>query len=141
MLKAWIDRVCSAWLIKRCIDPKASFLWLKRVKDCPKKAVGFDFDGAEFTHAGSLVTFEVLLASFGLHQDAALARLGAIVHYLDVGGVPQPEAAGLEAIVSWAKASQPDDTMLLKALTPVLDALYAAFAKDDPKIGKPTSSR
>src|SRR5262245_7107348 len=48
----WIDRVASAWLIRRFIDPKATFRWLKRTKDRPKRAVGFDFDGAEFTHVG-----------------------------------------------------------------------------------------
>ena len=79
--RLWIDRVCSAWLIRRFIDPKARFVWLKRPKDCPKKAVGFDFDGAEFTHVDTKVTFEVLLASFGLDDDVGLTRLGALVHY------------------------------------------------------------
>src|SRR5262249_48656947 len=83
-----IDRRPSAWLIQRFIDPQARFLWLKRVKDCPKRAVGFDFDGAEFTHVDSKVTFEVLLASFSLDEDAGLVRLGALVHHLDVGGIP-----------------------------------------------------
>src|SRR5256885_3225930 len=41
-----------SWLIRRFIDPKAKFLWLKKHKDCPKTALGFDFDGAEFTHIG-----------------------------------------------------------------------------------------
>jgi hypothetical protein len=56
--------------------------------------VGFDFDGAEFTRVDSKVTFEVLLASFGLDGNVALARLGALVHYLDVGGILVPEAPG-----------------------------------------------
>jgi hypothetical protein len=123
----WIDRVCSAWLIRRFIDPKAKFLWLKRVKDCPKTAVGFDFDGADFSHVGHRVTFEVLLHSFGLERDAGLLALAALVHFLDVGGVPIPEAAGLAAVVSGARALHPDDTALLKAVSPVLDSLYAAF--------------
>src|SRR6185437_1038985 len=62
--RLWIDRVASAWLIRRFIDAKAKFLWLRSVKKVPKQAVGFDFDGAEFTHTGNKVTFEVLLASF-----------------------------------------------------------------------------
>jgi hypothetical protein len=66
-------------------------LWLKKPKDCPKRALGFDFDGAEFTHVDSKVTFDVLLVSFGLEQDPGLARLGAMVHYLDVGGIPTAE--------------------------------------------------
>jgi hypothetical protein len=70
----WIDRVCSAWLIRRFIDRQARFVWLKRIQDKPKRAIGFDFDGATFTHVDSKVTFEVLLASFGLDADPAFAR-------------------------------------------------------------------
>jgi hypothetical protein len=127
--RLWIDRVASAWLIRRFIDPEAKFLWLKRVKDCPKKAVGFDFDGAEFTHVDSKVTFEVLLSSFGLEQDAGLARLAALVHHLDVGGIPIAEGPGFVTIMTGARALQQDDTALLDAMTPVLDSLYAAYSE------------
>jgi hypothetical protein len=123
----WIDRICSAWLIQRFIDPKAKFLWLRRVTDRPKTALGFDFDGAKFSHVGNRVTFEVLLYSFGLERDAGLVTLAGLVHFLDVGGIPVPEAAGLAAVVSGARALHPDDTALLKAVSPVLDSLYAAF--------------
>jgi hypothetical protein len=124
----WIDRVASAWLIRRFIDPRAKFLWLKRVKDCPKGAVGFDFDGAEFTHADSKVTFEVLVRSFGLEQDTGLTRLGALVHHLDVGGIPIAEGPGFATIMAGARSLQQDDDALLKAMTPVLDNLYAGYA-------------
>jgi hypothetical protein len=123
----WVDRVACAWLIGRFIDPSAKFLWLKRVKDCPKRAVGFDFDGAEFTHVDSKVSFEVLVASFGLEGDAGLARLGALIHHLDVGGIPVAEGPGLATIMTGARALQKDDDALLKAMTPVLDALYAGY--------------
>jgi hypothetical protein len=126
--RLWIDRVASAWLIRRFIDPKAKFLWLKRVKDCPKSAVGFDFDDAEFTHVDSKVTFEVLLSSFNLEEDSGLARLGALVHHLDVGGIPTAEGPGFAAIMAGARSLQPDDDALLKAMTPVLDSLYAGYA-------------
>jgi hypothetical protein len=123
----WIDRVCSAWLIRRFIDPKAKFVWLKRVEDKPKRAIGFDFDGAEFSHVDSKVTFEVLVTSFGLEGDAGLARLGTLVHFLDVGGIPVPEAPGLAAIVSGARSLQPDDDALLLSVTPLLDSLYHTY--------------
>ena len=123
----WIDRVASAWLIRRFIDPQARFLWLKRVKDCPKRAVGFDFNDAEFTHVGSKVTFEVLLASFDLERDPGLVRLGALVHHLDVGGIPVAEGPGLSTIMAGARTLQADDDALLTAMTPVLDALYAGY--------------
>jgi hypothetical protein len=126
--RLWVDRVASAWLIRRFIDPKAKFLWLKRLKACPKHAVGFDFDDAEFTHMDSKVTFEVLLSSFDLEQDAGLARLGALVHHLDVGGIPIAEGAGFATIIAGARTLQQDDDALLKAMTPVLDSLYAGYA-------------
>lgn len=125
--RLWIDRVCSAWLIRRFIDPKAKFRWLKHVRDCPQRAVGFDFDGAEFTHVGNRVTFEVLQASFGLESDPGLTRLAAMVHYLDVGGIPVGEAAGFAAVVTGVRETHKDDDALLKAVSPVLDSLYAAF--------------
>jgi hypothetical protein len=131
--RLWIDRVASAWLIRRFIDPKAKFLWLKHLKDCPKRAVGFDFDGAEFTHMDSKVTFEVLLSSFNLEQDAGLARLGALVHHLDVGGIPTAEGPGFATIMAGARTLQPDDDALLKAMTPVLDSLYAGYAEASRK--------
>jgi hypothetical protein len=126
----WVDRVCSAWLIRRFIDPKAKFKWLKDIKDCPQRAVGFDFNGAEFTHIGSKVTFEVLLASFGLESDAGLARLAKLVHYLDVGGIPVEEAAGFSTVMSGARATQKSDDALLAMIGPVLDSFYAAFLVD-----------
>jgi hypothetical protein len=125
--RMWIDRVCSAWLIRRFIDPKAKFIWLKRVEDKPKQAIGFDFDGAEFSHVDSKVTFEVLLTSFGLEVDVGLARLGTLVHFLDVGGIPVAEAPGLAAIVSGARSLQPDDDALLLSVTPALDSLYHTY--------------
>ena len=127
----WVDRVCSAWLIRRFIDRQANFVWLKRIQDKPKRAIGFDFDGATFTHIDSKVTFEVLLASFGLESDPALTRLGALVHFLDVGGIPVPEAAGFAAIVSGTRALQPDDDALLKQVSPVLDGLYETYLNSE----------
>ena len=123
----WVDRMASAWLIRRFIDPEARFLWLAQPEDCPDDALGFDFDGAEFTHVGQRVTFEVLLASFGLESDTSLAKLGALVHCLDVGGMPVAEAAGLEMVLGGLRASQPDDDALLMAAGGVFDGIYKNF--------------
>ena len=120
--------MCSAWLIGRFIDHKAKFVWLKRVKDCPKRAIGFDFDGAPFTHVGTQVTFEVLLTSFGLEHDPALAQLGALVHYLDTGGIPVPEAAGLSAVLAGARVQERGDDTVLKVMTWFLNCLYSTYA-------------
>lgn len=125
----WVDRVASAWLILRHIDPHATFLWLEDVRDCPADALGFDFDGATFTHIGDRVTFEVLLSSFGLDEDRALSRIGQMVHALDVGGVPAAEASGFEAVLAGARERLSDDTALLDEIGRVLDSLYAHFAR------------
>ncbi len=124
----WVDRVASAWLIQRFIDPSASFLWLNAPADCPADALGFDFDDATFSHVGEQVTFEVLLASFGLNDDHGLSRLGAMVHALDVGGAPAPEASGFEAVLAGARKRWPDDDTLLTDMSGVLDSLYAHFS-------------
>jgi hypothetical protein len=123
----WVDRVCSAWLIRRFIDRKARFRWLKQPADLPPRALGFDFDGAQFTHIGVKVTFEVLLESFGLEEDEALQRLAQQVHYLDVGGAPVPESASLAAIVAGAQQISRSDDAMLESIAPVLDQLYAGY--------------
>lgn len=128
--RLWVDRVASAWLIRRFIDPEARFKWLARPSDCPKSALGFDFDGATFTHVGDRVSFETLLASFGLEDDPALLRLGTMVHQLDVGGEPVPEAIGFEAVMAGARERLDDDDALLGEMTAVLDSLYAHFARE-----------
>ena len=60
--------------------------------DAPRGAIGYDFDGARFTHVGQRVTFEVLMASFALEHDARLVALAGIVHYLDAGGIVVAQA-------------------------------------------------
>jgi hypothetical protein len=124
----WVDRVASAWLIRQFIDSKAHFLWLENPAECPADALGFDFDGAAFTHVGERVTFEVLLASFGLEADAGLVALGRLVHFLDVGGEPVAEAAGFEAVLAGLREGSADDDELLATTAPVLNALYRRFS-------------
>jgi hypothetical protein len=126
----WVDRVASAWLIRRFIDQKAHFLWLDSPGHCPAGALGFDFDGATFTHIGDRVSFEVLLAGFGLDQDRGLLRLGAMVHALDVGEGFVPEADGFEAMLAGARQRAQDDDQLLGEISIVLDSLYAYFSSD-----------
>jgi hypothetical protein len=128
--RLWVDRVASAWLIRRFIDRDARFRWLNKPSECPKSALGFDFDGATFTHVGDRVTFETLMASFGLEEDAALVRLASIVHALDVGGEPIPEARGFEAVMAGARERLDDDDALLAEMGTVLDSLYAHFKRE-----------
>ncbi|WP_179594362.1 chromate resistance protein ChrB domain-containing protein [Cupriavidus plantarum] len=124
----WVDRVACAWLIRRFIDPHAAFLWLDDVRQCPDFALGFDFDGATFTHVGDRVSFEVLLAAFGLDEDKGLARIGQMVHVLDIGGTPVAEASGFEAVLAGARERLPNDDALREEASRVLDSLYTHFS-------------
>lgn len=145
--RPWVDRLACAWLIRRFIDPSAEFVWLPEAEQpvraprgesrssaprgesrlsAPRGALGFDYDGARFSHVGARVTFEVLAASFGLDTDARLQRIAGAVHYLDVGGIPVPEAAGLESVLGGLRALHADDDRLVAAAAAVFDALYAA---------------
>ena len=121
--RPWVDRLASAWLIRRRIDTQARIVWLAAPADCQPDWLGFDFDGAAFSHVGARVTFETLLASFGLDAEAPLARLGALVHALDMGGLQVAEAPGVEALLTGLRASQPDDDALLTEAMKVFDWL------------------
>ncbi|WP_337590013.1 chromate resistance protein ChrB domain-containing protein [Variovorax sp. JS1663] len=128
--RPWVDRLACAWLVRRFIDPAAEFVWLDDVGRSPirtpRGVVGFDYDGARFTHVGTRVTFEVIAASFGLESDPRLRRVAGAVHYLDVGGIPVPEAAGLEAVLGGLREVHAKDDKLVAAAAAVFDALYAA---------------
>jgi hypothetical protein len=125
--RPWVDRLASAWLIRRFIDPAARIVWLANPSDCKAGWLGFDFDGAAFSHVDTKVSFETLLASFGLEHDAALARLGELVHCLDVGGLPVPEAPGIESLLAGLRASEPDDDALLGRACEVFDWLLKSY--------------
>lgn len=127
--RPWMDRLASAWLIRRFIDADAQILWLATPADCPADALGFDFDGAQFSHVGAKVTFETLLASFGL-ESAALTRLGGIVHFIDAGGIQPPEASGIEKVLAGIRATVSDDDQLLTIASGIFDALIANFEQD-----------
>jgi len=128
--RPWVDRLASAWLIRRFIDPQAHFLWLTTPSDCPSDALGFDFDGATFSHVGQRVTFETLLASFQL-ESPALLRIGAVVHYLDIGGAQPAEASGIERVLAGLRESISDDDLLLQTAGHLFDGLLTAFANDE----------
>lgn len=125
--RPWVDRLATAWLVQRFIDQSPTFIWLADAKKCPKSALGYDFDGATFTHVGDLVTFEVVAKSFGLDKEPSLARLSQLVHYIDVGGIPLDEAPGVEMMVRGMQMKHPDDDQLLQAAFGLFDALHAAL--------------
>lgn len=129
--RLWVDRMASAWLIRRFIDHEARFKWLNKPQDCPKSALGFDFDGATFTHVASLVTFEVLLATFIHEPDPALLKLATVVHFLDAGGIPVAEAHGLEMILKGMRERCTDDDQLFQEASRIFDDLYSSYSNEE----------
>ena len=126
--RPWVDRLATAWLVVRFIDESARFVWLKDAGKCPKSALGFDFEGARFSHGGGLVTYEVVARSFGVDADPAIRRLGDLVHSIDVGGAAVvEEAAGIESIVRGLQAQHAGDEALRIASLPLFDALLASM--------------
>lgn len=125
-----IDRMACAWLIRRFIDEQARFLWLARPCDCPPDALGYDFDGAAFSHQAAWVSFQVLCLSFGLDRNAALRRMGALVQALDTGGPLPPEAPGVEAVLAGMCIALTDDEQLRLASAGVFEGLLRAFENE-----------
>ena len=127
--RPWIDRLASAWLIKKFVDTSPTFMWLETPTDCPDEALGFDFDGARFSHINHWVTFEVLLHSFNL-ETPALKKIAEIVHYLDVGGIEPPEAVGIEKIMQGLHSQINNDDQLFELSNHIFDGLYANFSRE-----------
>lgn len=127
--RPWVDRLASAWIIQKFIDPQATFIWLEHPNECPNDALGFDFDHAEFTHINDLVTFEVLVHSFEL-QNPTLNKIAEIVHFLDVGGNEPAEALGIEKILQGLRSTITNDDQLLSLSNHIFDGLYADFQRN-----------
>lgn len=125
--RPWVDRLATAWLVQRFIDRSPTFMWIDEPARCPRKALGYDFDGARFTHVGQRVTFEVVAATFGLDDDPAIQGVGRLVHTIDVGGSVLDEAAGLELIVRGLQQQHANDDALLAAAIGLFDTLYVAM--------------
>jgi len=122
----WADRLASAWLIRRFIDAEGTVLWGERQTPVPETAVSFGFEGAAFCNTATQVTYEVLLETFNL-RDPALKRIAGIIHALDIGGVPVPEAAGVESLLQGAQRRAPDEQSLLAETEKTFDLLYDAY--------------
>ncbi|WP_151823117.1 chromate resistance protein ChrB domain-containing protein [Acinetobacter oleivorans] len=125
----WIDRLASAWLIKNFIDESPQLIWLESPSECPAHALGYDFDGAAFTHIDNFVTFEVLLHSFEL-ETPALKKIAEIVHYLDVGGFEPPEAIGIEKVIQGLRSQISNDDQLFELANYIFDGLYTDLKRE-----------
>jgi hypothetical protein len=124
-----IDRIASAWLIKRFIDPDAEFLFAPPA-EFPKDAIPFDAPGVELSHQGEDCTFETLVKRARL-RDRRLARLAEIVHEADLrdGKYPHEEARGIDVAVRALLAASPDDRQVLAQGMTLFEGLYATTSR------------
>ena len=125
-----IDRIASAWLIKRFLDPQAKFAFADPA-DAAKKGIPFDILGAEFGHRGEDCTFETLLKRFGV-KDPRLNVIAEIVHEADLrdGKFTRTEATGVDLAVRGLAAATPDDHELLERGVTLFDGLYALLKRN-----------
>jgi hypothetical protein len=126
-----VDRIASAWLIRRFIDPNARFKFVAaRGYRAEPDELRFDMFDAEFTHEGDLVTFEVLIERFNI-SDASLQRIAEMIHDVDLkeSKFSRPETAGIALIVNAICTKHKEDSDRIDRGTILLDDLYDYFKK------------
>jgi len=123
-----VDRMASAWLIRRFIDREARFGFAADRDAVPRNGIPFDMFGVDLSHRGEDCTFETLLGTFAF-RDAALRRVAAVVHDLDLkdGRFGAPEAPAIGAVIEGLQLAYADDDALLAQGMTLFDALYRSF--------------
>ena len=127
----YVDRIASAWLIRRFIDPDARFRFVRAKGHIPQDGeLRFDMFEAEFTHEGDRCTFEVLLARLDLN-DKALTAIAEIVHDIDLKDAKfgREETGGIAHLITGLCQSSKDDAQRLARGAAVFDDLYEYFRK------------
>jgi hypothetical protein len=145
-----VDRMASAWLIRRFIDRQARFGFASDRESVPEHGVPFDMFGVEFSHQGDGCTFETLCSAFGV-AGPALSRIAAIVHDLDLkdGRFGAPECSTVAAMIEGLQLAHQNDEALLEHGMTLFDSLYRSFEQSTRATGpratakprRPTSSR
>ena len=126
--RLWADRLACAWLIRRFVDPEAHARLAREDGEAlPDARIGFGFEGAHFANSETRVTYEEMLARLGLAKNPALAKIGSIVHFLEAGGTPVPEAAGVQTLLQGALRRAPSEDELLAEAEKTFDLLYEAY--------------
>lgn len=130
-----VDRMASAWLIRRFVDPDAEFRFVEPDGD-PSAAgeIRFDMYDAEFTHEGDMCTFEVL-AQRVAPEDRALREIAEIVHDIDLGDgkFGRVEAAGFRRVVEGIRAAHPRDEDRVEHAGNLLEGIYRSFLDSIPE--------
>lgn len=130
----FVDRIASAWLIRRFIDTKAHFKFVTGTRYAPRaNEIRFDMFQGEYTHRGERCTFEVLLQEFRL-TSPALAAIGEIVHDIDLKDArfQRPETDGIALLLQGIALAEGDDAKRLKAGAQIFDILFAQLSSAHP---------
>jgi len=128
-----VDRIASAWLIRRFVDREARFKFVRGQGYVPEPdELRFDMFEAEFTHEGELCTFEVLIRRFGL-ADPGLRHIAEIVHDIDLKDTKfsRPEALGIDHLIAGIAMRHQDDEARLSDGAAVFEGLYAFFKRKE----------
>jgi hypothetical protein len=139
---AKVDRMASAWLIRRFIDPAATFVFVRADGSPPPEgALRFDMFDGEFTHDGDRCTFEVLLDLSSHAEDRGLRAIAEIVHELDLHDdrFHRPESAGVAALLEGITSRFDDDHRRLAESAPIFEMLYASLGgkREPPAPSRP----
>ena len=127
----YVDRIASAWLIKRFIDPKARFVF----GEARDGAISFDMFEGDYTHEGDRCTFEVLLQRFGLEQDAALSAIGEMVHDIDCKDQKfgRGETAGFASLIAGIVKRNARDAARIERGAELLNDFYESVRQSQPE--------
>src|SRR5262249_5374899 len=126
-----VDRMASAWLVRRFIDPDAAFKFVSGKTYRPEPGeLRFDMFEAEFTHEGDRCTFEVLMERFGVGDDS-LRRIAAIVHDIDLKDTKfgRPETPGIDHLIAGITMGHKEDEARLSRGSALFDDLYEYFRR------------
>ena len=124
---AQIDRLATAWLIRRFIDVAGEVRFIDKYAQAGDDTVSFGFDGAAFSNSGERLTFDELRATFGLQRDHGLTRLGRAIHAIVTADKSVAEAAGIESMISGASDRAVSDDSLLRECSSMFDRLYERY--------------
>jgi hypothetical protein len=129
-----VDRIASAWLIRRFLDPKARFRFVEPGADPVPGELRFDMPGGDFTHEGDDCTFETLLGRVTA-PDRALREIAEVVHAVDIKDdkFDRPEAPGIERVIQGIVLESSDDDERLRRGSELFDGLYASYRRAKPR--------
>ncbi len=126
-----VDRTACVWLVRRFVDPEATFSFFGDPSEAPEEAELFDVAGARLSHHGEDCSFETFLKEYDL-DDPVLGEIAEIIHDADLMDEKygRPESEGLDAIVRGMQLALPDDEVLTAHADRLYDGLYAYLSRE-----------